>query len=260
MKYLVRLPYNLMPRFFSSFTQSDVRSMGLILDGATEYQEGADFSVHCVHARWPMHYANGYILELNGTLTAKCKTVPLQLPDFDPKREDGSTVPVDSVPPESTSNAGAQPLTSARPSLTQIKSSPANKPAITPGPTTDTPNSRVPMEVDAKPTSSSSNQPLSQLVYIVKIEEFQFDSRSCNRYIDVQKVQPSPRIPQTSSQQIPPSESTQKYDIPVEPKNFCGIPSPAMRTIEMLETNQAISPLMNLVDGHRMPPLGRYHS
>ncbi|CAG7848203.1 SubName: Full=Uncharacterized protein {ECO:0000313/EMBL:CCA75085.1} [Serendipita indica DSM 11827] len=70
----VRLPYGLLIRFFTTLSQSEIYRMSLNLDGPAETQ---DNYVTCQTARWPMHYSNGYIIELVGQLRAKCKTVPM---------------------------------------------------------------------------------------------------------------------------------------------------------------------------------------
>jgi hypothetical protein len=131
--------------------------MSLILDGAIESQEGQSYTVFCSKARWPMYYDNGYIMELNGVLRARCKTVPVNLPGSTPRM-------ASAFPAGNTNGMGSSP------SGNNMQASPTSKPSTTGNPSYDP---------EAKPYIPTQNVP-----YMVKIDELSFDSESVEKFID----------------------------------------------------------------------------
>ncbi|KAG8816974.1 hypothetical protein FRC17_000106 [Serendipita sp. 399] len=85
----VELNYPLITRFFSTLSQANIYRMSFSLDGASESQEGQEYTVTCPNARWLMHYNNGWIISLLGYLRAKCRLVPMtpQLIPAQPKAQ-----------------------------------------------------------------------------------------------------------------------------------------------------------------------------
>lgn len=155
----VTLPFPLLIRFFATLTQSGVNRMSFALDGAVESQQGHEYTVHCDSARWPMHYDNGHILELNGVLQVKCRPVPAFDPLSNTTPRLSSTVP---------NGLGSSPSGSSN----NMNASPTNPP------------SAMPNGVEQK-----SQMPLSGVPYMVKIDELTFDSIHVTKLFDLAFLQ-----------------------------------------------------------------------
>lgn len=172
----VKLPFQLLGRFFATLSQSNINRMSLILDGAMESQDNHEYTVYCPTARWPMHYDNGYILELNGVLRAKCRPVPAQ--HLSQHRSNGTPQMAHNVP----NGIGSSPSGS---SSNNMHNSPAIQPAGGGG--GGIPNG-----------AESNNNPLQHLPWMVKIDELSFDSNSVSKLLDFARLQGDkiPRVPE----------------------------------------------------------------
>jgi LIM-domain binding protein len=182
--------------------------MSLILDGAIESQEGQAYTVFCAKARWPMYYDNGYIMELNGVLRARCKTVPVNLSVLGtgiPAGAPGSTPRISSaVPAGNTNGMGSSPSSS-----NNMQGSPTTKPSNT---------GNLSYGSETKPYIPMQNAP-----YMVKIDELSFDSESVEKFIDA------------------------GHHPLKEPENVYGVPMLTMRMLEFCEGSQALEPLIDFV-------------
>lgn len=233
---VVELPYNLIVRFFETLTQSSINRMSIVLDGVTETQEGADYIVYCRNARWPMYYENGYVIELHGTLKARCRTVPF-LPN---SSESGTPSFQEALPP-------GQPM-KTEPSSNNLGTSPSNN-----ADTRRSPHSK--MDVDVKPNgpSSSSSSSGSKMPYIVKIEELCFDNEGMQKWVDVSSRPSEHELSGPTSVQQP--DRTQSFELPPEPPNMYGMPQLTMRMLELSEGSEALMPLMGWAAQKRTTPI-----
>jgi len=182
-----------------------------------ESQEGQEYTVYCPTARWQMYYDNGYILELNGVLKARCKTVP------GPSFLSGAPNGVGFSPSNnSSSNSNAQV------SPTNKLSNPGG-PAVPNGPETKF----------AGPTAANQMMPMHMPMrtpYLVKIAELSFDSQSVSRLID---------------------STSLSGPLPSEPDNDYGIPRMTLRVIEFAEGSQALGHIMESTEPLGQSPLGK---
>ncbi|PVF95750.1 hypothetical protein CPB86DRAFT_563169 [Serendipita vermifera] len=207
----VEVPFALLTRFFLTLSQSRVHRMSFVLDGAIETQEGQDYIVSCRHAKWPMYYENGYVIELTGVLIARCKVVPM-LPA-------GYAIPSQSPP---TGPDGAAAATKPNTASPNANASPANNSA--------SPNSNNPNNPNLDPKLHSSAY---KVPYIVKIDSLSFDSENVFKYVNVACIFKRPS-----------TDPNEDIRIPEEPGNIYGIPVLTMRVIEFIEGSQALEPVM----------------
>jgi hypothetical protein len=215
--------------------------MSFILDGATEHQKGQDYMVHCPQARWPLHYDNGYIMELDGVLLARCKTVPLV-----PPNSTGESLS-EGMPPPGSNGGNSSPIKME--ASNNLGSSPSNNPSNA------KPNhSPQPMDLDPRP---NGQPPPTNVPYIVKIEELWFDAtRPVRRLVDINRMEEFRA--ESVGQQVPGSTSVQ--GLPKEPEHVYGIPEVAMRTIEFSEGVDALTPIMDLVKHKNTGPISECFS
>jgi hypothetical protein len=191
--------------------------MSFVLDGAIEQQDGQDYTVYCRHAKWPMYYENGYVIELSGVLRAKCKTVPMLPPGYAISSQSPPTG-LDSAP----SIVPVPPKPNTAPD-SNSSSSPANN-TTSPNPSNQS--------MDPKLHNSAYKVP-----YIVKIDELSFDSEMVFKYVNVSCI---------FKRSI--SDPNEDIRIPEEPGNIYGIPVLTMRVIEFIEGSQALEPVMGHFD------------